>query len=125
MPEAGTEAALRLLGLAHRAGRAVIGTRAVLETGSRGGLAAVVVARDATENAVDRLRGVLRRGELTVLEGPDRAALGRALGREQLVVVGVTDAAFARKLARRLPSLGRRSDADGRDRESGTLEHAR
>lgn len=128
MPEpdgAGTADALRLLGLAHRAGRVAIGTRAVLEAGTEEGLAAVVVARDATDNAVGRLGGVLRRRDVGALEGPEARRLGSALGRERVVVVGIEDAGFARKLAGLLPPLRRGPGPGGGDRASGTLEHAR
>lgn len=118
-------AALRILGLAHRAGRAVIGTRAVVEAGAGGELRAVVVARDATDNALDRLSGVLGRADLGALEGPERERLGEALGRERLVVVGVTEVGFAEKLAEQLPRHRGPSDEDERDRESETLRHVR
>lgn len=125
VPEAATTAALRILGLAHRAGRAVVGTRAVVEAAAGGELAAVVVARDATDNALDRLSGVLGRADLGAFEGPERGRLGEALGRERLVVVGVTEAGFAEKLAQWLPRHRGPSDTDARDRQTDTLRQVR
>ncbi|MFW6192050.1 MAG: L7Ae/L30e/S12e/Gadd45 family ribosomal protein [Gemmatimonadota bacterium] len=125
MPDAATTAALRILGLAHRAGRAVVGTRAVVEAAAGGELTAVVVARDATDNALDRLSGVLGRADLGAFEGPERGRLGEALGRQRLVVVGVTGAGFAEKLAERLPRHPGPSDEDASDGKSDTLRQVR
>lgn len=103
----------------------MVGTRAVVEAAAGGELEAVVVARDATDNALDRLSGVLGRADLGVLEGPERSLLGEALGRDRLVVVGVTETGFAEKLAERLPRHRGPSDEDARDSESDTLRQVR
>lgn len=96
-----------------------------MEAAAGGDLAAVIVARDATDNALDRLSGVLGRADVEALEGPERERLGEALGRERLVVVGVTEAGFAEKLVEQLPRHREPSDEDERDGESETLRHVR
>lgn len=94
----GEEERLRLLGLARRGGRAAVGTRAVEEAGRAGRLAAVVLAGDATENARRRLSGLLRRGDVPLLELVDRARLGAAVGKGPVAAVGVMDEGIARRL---------------------------
>ncbi len=87
---------LRLLGLAHRAGRAVIGTRAVQAAGRAQSLHALVVARDAAPNALERVRAAA--SGLRVLRLGTLESLGRAVGRDSVAVVGVTDRGLARRL---------------------------
>lgn len=94
---------LTTLGLARRAGRVAIGTRAVQQAAAAGELRAVILAADAGPGARKRLQGVLRAGGVDVLSVGSRRRLGRALGRDDLVVAGVTDEGFAALLGERLP----------------------
>ena len=82
---------LQLVGLARRAGFAVVGTQAVRDAARRGELSVVVVAEDATENARRRIRGMMERSELQVVAGGTRSSLGQAVGRSEVVVVGIRD----------------------------------
>lgn len=94
----GERDALRVLGLARRAGSAAVGTRAVQDAARAGKLALVVVAWDAGENARARLSGALREAGVPVVEGGDREKLGAAVGRGPTVVVGVMDSGLARRV---------------------------
>lgn len=106
---------LGLLGLARRAGRAAIGTRAVEEAGREGRLAAVVFATDATENARRRVCGRLSGGTVPCVELADRVRLGAAVGKGPVAVVGLTDTGFAdRLLAAGRECLGAESPGEGR-----------
>lgn len=89
--------ALQTLGLARRAGRAAVGTRAVLTAARSRRLEALVVARDASPNAIERVRGVAR--GVPVVKCGTREMLGLAIGRGPVAVVGVTDREFARRIA--------------------------
>ncbi|MBT8461776.1 MAG: ribosomal L7Ae/L30e/S12e/Gadd45 family protein [Gemmatimonadetes bacterium] len=89
---------LQLVGLARRAGFAVVGTQAVRDSARRGELSVVVVAQDATENARRRLRGMLEDSELAVVTRGTRSDLGRAVGRSEVVVVGVRDKGLGQKI---------------------------
>ncbi|MFQ5746438.1 MAG: L7Ae/L30e/S12e/Gadd45 family ribosomal protein [Gemmatimonadota bacterium] len=91
---------LRLLGLARRAGRTVIGTRAVREAARRGGLAGVVLATDATQNARARLEPALRSGGVPCASLATSAEIGLAVGRGPMVAVGITDRALAGRILR-------------------------
>lgn len=88
--------ALSALGLAVRAGRATIGTRATLEAAAGGDLRLTVVATDATPNAMKRIRSVLETSPAVRLGG--KAELGRAVGRGPTAVVGVTDRGLAAEI---------------------------
>jgi ribosomal protein L7Ae-like RNA K-turn-binding protein len=87
----GKRRVLQLLGLARRAGHAVVGTQAVRDAVRRGEVVAVVVAEDATENARGRLRGLDHDHAPAVVTCGDRRELGRAVGRGEAVVVGIRD----------------------------------
>lgn len=105
--ESGDVAVLRLLGLARRAGSLVTGSEAVKGAVRSGSLSAVVFARDASANAVRRIEPALARQGIRSSACGDRAALGAALGKGPIVVVGITDAALARAVLSRLEA-GRR-----------------
>lgn len=98
-PDEAERRALELLGLALRAGRVVIGTRAVREAGAAGRLRSVLLAEDAGAGARGRLGAALGARGVTALRVSSRKKLAAALGREDLVTAGVTDEAFARRLA--------------------------
>jgi ribosomal protein L7Ae-like RNA K-turn-binding protein len=88
-----------------RAGRVVLGTHAVKERARRGELDAVVMADDATDNARSRVLPLLAAVEVPVVRCASAIALGRAVGRSRLVVVGIRDARFAEKILAALPPM--------------------
>lgn len=90
--------ALQALGLALRAGRVAVGTRAVKEAADAGELRLLVLARDATDNALGRLRGALERSGAARLRCGTRADIGEALGRGPVAAVGVTDRSLADRI---------------------------
>ncbi|MDP2471651.1 MAG: L7Ae/L30e/S12e/Gadd45 family ribosomal protein [Candidatus Palauibacterales bacterium] len=91
--------ALQLVGLARRAGRVAVGTRSVREAARRGKLSIVIVAEDATQNSLARLGTLVRDPGLPVVRCGDRSGLGRAVGRSEAVVVGVSDPGLAERIA--------------------------
>lgn len=103
--------ALQALGLARRAGRAVVGAGAIREAAADGDLQLVVLAGDATDNALGRLRGALERSGAARVRLGSRAELGSALGRGPVAAVGVTD----RGLAERIRRLAAGRAGSGRD----------
>ena len=103
------ERALAALGLTVRSGDAAIGTRAVLEAAAEGELELLVVAEDATDNALHRLRGALR--TVPTVRLGRKGELGRRVGRGPVVAVGVTDRGLAAKI---------REDAAEGDPSEGT-----
>jgi ribosomal protein L7Ae-like RNA K-turn-binding protein len=82
---------LSSLGLAARAGRLRLGLEAVTRAVSNGEAAAVVVAGDAPDSVrrkLERLFAGDAPPKVVVLDGE---RLGRAVGRERVVVMAVTD----------------------------------
>ena len=95
--------ALGLLGLAHRAGallRGVDATRRGLDAGEVG---LVILAADASEGQLDKVRGILEHRDVPLRWVSGRTVLGRALGQAALSAVGVKDRSFAEQLLKRLP----------------------
>ncbi len=112
--------ALQALGLARRAGRAVVGAGAIREAAADGELRLVVLAGDATDNALGRLRGALERSGAARVRLGSRAELGSALGRGPVAAVGVTDRGLAkriRELAADRAGSGSGQDGHGRGDE--------
>jgi ribosomal protein L7Ae-like RNA K-turn-binding protein len=93
-----SDAALRLLGLAARAGAIVPGTGRVREAVRAGTAHLVFVAADASDNSRDKLEPLLDARGVPCIVAFDRLALGEAFGRAPLSAVGVTDRRFAERL---------------------------
>ena len=95
---------LAILGLARRAGAAVVGTESVRRALRAGELQALVLAGDASPKQLEKVRKLAEHREVPVRWVPERDALGRALGAGPLSVVGVTTRSFATQLLRKFPS---------------------
>ena len=92
------DAALRMLGIATRAGAVIPGTGRVREAVRDGRVRLVLLASDASRNSRDKLEPLLRAVGTPFGVIADRAALGAAVGRAPLSAVGVTDAALADRI---------------------------
>ena len=110
---------LGLLGIARRAGRVAVGTRAVDRAARAGRLALLLLASDASRHALGRLAPEARAAPRLTLGS--RAALGRILGRGSIAVAGVTDVALAERMLERDraamgddDSSGPHGDSEGR-----------
>lgn len=88
----------RLLGLGVRAGTVVIGVGGVRAGLQRNKLACVVLAEDASQRTLDKVRRLAEARAIPVLRGPPAERLGAELGRPPVQAVGVTDPALARGL---------------------------
>ena len=85
-----------LLGLGLRARNVVVGAEQVRAAAKKGTLALALVAADASENSLSKLRPLLDGRRIRVVEGLSTDALGGAVGRQQTAAVGVTDSSLAR-----------------------------
>jgi ribosomal protein L7Ae-like RNA K-turn-binding protein len=92
------DAALRLLGLAARAGAVLTGTERVREAVRADGVLFVIVAADASANSLDKLVPLLVSRRVPHVVVLDRAALGGAVGRSELSAIGLTDRSFAGRI---------------------------
>ena len=94
--------ALRLLGLARRAGSVAPGTDAARRAARAGEARLILMAGDASSVQMDKLRSVLRNRPIPWGTLGDRATLGAAVGRGPVSAVAITAASFADALARKL-----------------------
>ncbi len=110
-----------LLGLARRAGAAVSGTDLVRSAVRDGRARLVILAADAAEGQLGKIRGVLRHHPVPVRWMPDRGQLGAAVGSGPTTAVAVVVSTFAETLAQALPD--EREDAgagqEEADRDAG------
>ncbi|MCM3745967.1 ribosomal L7Ae/L30e/S12e/Gadd45 family protein [Paenibacillus pasadenensis] len=97
-----TNKALSSLGMAMRAGKVVTGDDTVLKTVRQGKAALVLVAADASDNTKKKYRDKCATYGVFLAEAFSRDALGHALGKEERVVIAVTDAGFANMIRGRL-----------------------
>lgn len=88
----------QLLGLAYRAGRVVTGDELVLRAVRRGRVRLVILAADASERTRKKWQDKCAFYAVPLVVTSDRTQLGEALGKEERVIVGVTDENFARRL---------------------------
>ncbi|CAB3392428.1 MULTISPECIES: L7Ae/L30e/S12e/Gadd45 family ribosomal protein [Kyrpidia] len=93
---------LGLVGLALRAGCLALGERAVLERIRRGGAHLVLLATDAGPNTRKRTVDKCRSHGVPWAAWVDRYTLGKAVGRETVVVAAVTEQGFAENLLTQL-----------------------
>ena len=108
---AAPEAALRLLGLATRAGALLPGTERVREAARGGSLRFAVVAEDTSENSNDKLLPLLEKRGVPHVVAFTRDQLGSAVGRSPLSSVGITDASLAIRLEQAFAAL--KGDGEG------------
>ena len=95
MTDAGRRKILGLVGLGLRGRLAVVGVQQVRDAAKRGKLKIALVAGDASQNSLDKFRGLLAARAVPVIDVFTAAELGAATGREMVAVVGVTDAGLA------------------------------
>src|ERR1051326_1750073 len=105
---------LRLLGLGVRSRGVIVGVEQVRDAAKRGKLVLAVVAADASPHSTSKVVPLLvaRRGDIVKVDSA--AVLGRAVGREQTVAVGIVD----RQLARGIRDV-MDSSSHGRQEEQG------
>lgn len=93
-----TQRLLDALGLATRAGRIRIGVEAVDRSIRRGEAHAVVVAGDAPARVQRRIESLLRSTRVPYKVVLDGDRLGRAVGRDRVVALALTDRSLGDKV---------------------------
>ena len=96
--------ALRLLGLARRAGAVAPGTDSVRRAIRDGEALLILMAEDASSVQLKKLRTTRDDGSIPRVTLGDRATLGAAVGMAALSAVAVTQASFATRLVEELKS---------------------
>ncbi len=94
--------ALRLLGLARRAGSVAPGTDAARRAAREGEARLILMAEDASGVQLDKIRNVLKNRPIPWAILGDRATLGAAVGLGPISAVAVTAGPLADSLARKL-----------------------
>lgn len=87
-----------MLGLAKRAGKLICGSDAVEKAARKGQIRLLILSGDAGPNTTGRLEQVGRVTETPLLTFGDRQTLGHWTGKEERVVVGLTDQGFADRI---------------------------
>ena len=85
-----------LLGLGARGRLVVMGVEQVREAMKKGTVELLIIADDAAENSREKVIPMATAKQVPVLEGPHAVILGRAVGKEQVAAVGVTDRRLAK-----------------------------
>jgi len=98
--------ALRLLGLARRAGSVAPGTDAARRAVREGEARLILMAGDASGVQLQKIQGVLKHRPIPWGTLGDRATLGAALGRGPVSAVAVTAESFARAIQNKLAPDG-------------------
>lgn len=109
----GEAGALRLLGLARRAGCAVLGVDRSRRALRRGEAFLLLKAADASPVQLRKVEGPAERTETETRVLGDRDSLGEAVGGPPLSAVVITDEGFAEQLLGRLAAPGTGEGGDG------------
>lgn len=91
---------LGYLGLGIRAGSVVVGVDAVRRSLQAHEVKCIVVARDASQRAREKVVRLATALGVPQIEGPESAELGAKMGKPPVMVAGVRDAALADGIVR-------------------------
>jgi ribosomal protein L7Ae-like RNA K-turn-binding protein len=94
--------ALSYLGLAMRAGKIVTGDEAVLKAVRSSEAKLVILAGDASDNTQKKFRDKCGTYDIPLVIGFHRDSLGASIGKDQRVVLAITDKGFAEMISRQL-----------------------
>ncbi|MFC3746336.1 L7Ae/L30e/S12e/Gadd45 family ribosomal protein [Paenibacillus sp. GCM10012306] len=94
--------ALSYLGLAMRAGKLVTGDEIVLKAVRSSEAKLVVVAGDASENTKKKFRDKCGTYDIPLVIAFHRDILGASIGKDQRVVLAITDKGFAEMISKQL-----------------------
>ena len=87
---------LGLAGLGIRGRIAVVGVQQVRDAAKRGKLKIALVAKDASQNSLDKVVSLLAARGVKVVDDFSASELGEIAGRDSVAVIGVSDAGLAR-----------------------------
>lgn len=89
---------LQILGLATRARMTITGEGMTVNEVRNGNAKLVLVAEDASENTSKKLHDKCSHYKVDIQTFGTRFEIGHAVGKEERVVMAITDAGFAKKL---------------------------
>jgi ribosomal protein L7Ae-like RNA K-turn-binding protein len=89
---------LSIIGIAHRAGKTLIGT-AACETGIRKGkVRLLLVQENLSQSSIRKFKSLCDKNKVDVLVVSGYDVLGLAVGRAEIMVLGITDEGFSDKI---------------------------
>ncbi|MDQ0193447.1 YlxQ family RNA-binding protein [Paenibacillus wynnii] len=94
--------ALSYLGLAMRAGKLVTGDEAVLKSVRSSEAKLVILAGDASDNTQKKFRDKCGTYDIPLVIAFHRDELGASIGKDQRVVLAITDKGFAEMISKQL-----------------------
>ena len=89
---------MSLLGLANRARKITSGEELTVKEIRSGNAKLILLSEDASQNTTKKITDKCRSYKVPLKQVPSREVLGKAIGKEQRVVVAVLDNGFAQKL---------------------------
>lgn len=89
---------LSLLGLATRARKVITGEELVIKEVRRKRIYVILLSSDASENTKKKILDKCAYYNVPARIVSDRRTLGRAVGKDERVVIGITDKGFAQKI---------------------------
>lgn len=89
---------LQMLGLATRARMMITGEELTINEVRRGKAKLVIIAEDASDNTSKKLHDKCKTYKADIRVFGTREELGHAIGKEERVVMAITDQGFAKKL---------------------------
>ena len=95
-------AALRLLGLAVRAGKAAIGRQAAIQALKRQNACLVWLAKDASDDTREKISRWAVTGSVKIVIAADKHQLGQWSGRETCAVAVLLDQSFSKRISQLL-----------------------
>ena len=97
--------ALSLVSLAMKAGKVASGEFCTEKEVKTGMAALVIVAEDASDNTKKKFQNMCEFYEVPIYFYGDKDTLGHAMGKEFRASLAVTDAGFAREIAKQLDCI--------------------
>lgn len=86
------------IGLALRAGKLISGEEGVLKSVRGNEAKLVIMSLDASENTKKKFRDKCSSYQVPLIEIMDRYALGQCTGKQERVLIAITDGGFARMI---------------------------
>lgn len=92
------EKLFKLLGFAHRARKLTLGQTSTLRSLAKGRMKAIILASDVSENSESKIKSTAVHRKVAVLTGSTKAEFGRLFGRDEVGIIGILDASFAKSV---------------------------
>jgi len=103
---------LFLLGISQKAGKLVSGQEIVEKAINAKKVFLIIVSEDASKNTKEKMRCLSTKANIPIFYWCHSNELGKAIGKEQRKVIGITDKGLAEEIKRRIKLLTGLGDID-------------